>query len=68
MLPCTHTHRLPNDLQKKGIVMHYHGGMSKDYLTQVYEDFIEPNGCCRILHATEGMSTVCIRYHIQFDG
>jgi superfamily II DNA helicase RecQ len=34
-----HTHRLPKDLQKKGLVMHYHGGMSKDYLMEVYEDF-----------------------------
>ena len=63
-----HTRRLPDNLQKKGIVMHYHGGMSKDYLTQVYEDFIEPNGRCRILHATEGASTVRICYRIQFDG
>ena len=63
-----HTRRLPNNLQKKGLVMHYHGGMSKDYLTQVYEDFSEPNGRCRVLHATEGASTVCIHYSVQRDG
>jgi hypothetical protein len=34
-----HTQRLPEALQKKGLIMHYHGGMSKEYLTLVYEDF-----------------------------
>ncbi|KAF8274042.1 P-loop containing nucleoside triphosphate hydrolase protein [Lactarius quietus] len=52
-----HTRRLPDDMQRKGLVMHYHGAMSKGYLTQVYEDFSDPNGHCRILHATEGAST-----------
>ena len=50
--------RLPKILSGKGIVKHYHGGMSKDYLTFVYEDFSKPDGSCRILHATEGASTV----------
>ncbi|KAF8257111.1 hypothetical protein EI94DRAFT_1709581 [Lactarius quietus] len=45
------------DMQKKGLIMHYHGSMSKEYLTQVYEDFSKPNGHCRVLHATEGAST-----------
>ncbi|KAH9070707.1 P-loop containing nucleoside triphosphate hydrolase protein, partial [Lactarius deliciosus] len=44
-----HTKRLPEDLQKKGLVMHYHGGMSKEYLTKVYEDFSKPDGHCRVL-------------------
>jgi superfamily II DNA helicase RecQ len=57
-----HTHRLPEDLQKKGFIMHYHGQMSKEYLTRVYEDFSDPHGRCRVLHATEGASTVCIYY------
>ena len=57
-----HTRRLPEALQKSKLVMHYHGGMSKEYLTQVYEDFSDSNGHCRILHATEGASTVCERY------
>lgn len=35
---------------------HYHGGMSKEYLTEVYEDFGYPAGVCQILHATEGAS------------
>ena len=55
-----HTRRLPEALQKTGLIMHYHGGMSKEYLTMVYEDFSDPNGRCRILHATEGASTVCV--------
>lgn len=55
-----HTRRLPENMQRKGLVMHYHGSMSKEYLTQVYEDFSSPNGHCRVLHATEGASTVHI--------
>ena len=42
--------------------MHYYGGMSKEYLMQVYDDFSDPNGHCKILHATEGASTVRIYY------
>jgi hypothetical protein len=34
--------------------------MSKDYLTLVYDDFQQPDGACRILHATEGASTVIL--------
>ncbi|KAJ6525804.1 P-loop containing nucleoside triphosphate hydrolase protein [Mycena vulgaris] len=52
-----HDRRLPSALQNTGIVRHYHGGMSKEYLTQVFEDFSKPDGRCRILHATEGAST-----------
>ena len=55
-----HTLRLPEALQKNRLIMHYHGGMSKEYLMKVYEDFSDPHGNCRILHATEGASTVCI--------
>ncbi|KAH9014989.1 II DNA helicase [Lactarius pseudohatsudake] len=70
-----HTKRLPEDLQKKGLVMHYHGGMSKEYLTKVYEDFSKPDGHCRVLHATEGASTgldigdieIVIQYGITRD-
>ncbi|KAN0135294.1 hypothetical protein V8E53_006859 [Lactarius tabidus] len=46
------------DMQKKGLIMHYHRSMSKEYLTQVYEDFSNLNGHCRVLHATEGTSMV----------
>ncbi|KAJ7704873.1 hypothetical protein B0H17DRAFT_1175425 [Mycena rosella] len=49
--------RLPANLSNSGIVMHYHGGMSKDYLTQVFDDFSNPNGICKILNAAEGAST-----------
>ncbi|KAJ7786721.1 P-loop containing nucleoside triphosphate hydrolase protein [Mycena olivaceomarginata] len=48
---------LPVHLQNSGLVRHYHGGMSKDYLTKVFDDFSDPNGTCKILHATEGAST-----------
>jgi len=50
-------HRLSLSLQNKGIVQHYHGGMSKEYLTKVYKDFRKPDGTCQILHATKGAST-----------
>lgn len=49
--------RLPEDQRNKGIIKHYHSGMSKRYLTEVYENFSQ-QGTCRILHATEGASTV----------
>lgn len=41
-----HTRRLPEALQQSKLVMHYHGGMSKEYLKQVYEDFSDSNGHC----------------------
>ncbi|KAH8993095.1 P-loop containing nucleoside triphosphate hydrolase protein [Lactarius deliciosus] len=71
--------KLPKTLvfhdSKKGLVMHYHGGMSKEYLTKVYEDFSKPDGHCRVLHATEGASTgldigdieIVIQYGITRD-
>ncbi|KAJ7805721.1 P-loop containing nucleoside triphosphate hydrolase protein [Mycena olivaceomarginata] len=49
--------RLPPNLRNTGIVRHYHSGMSKEYLTEVFEDFCNPNGICKILNATEGAST-----------
>ncbi|KAJ7626970.1 P-loop containing nucleoside triphosphate hydrolase protein [Roridomyces roridus] len=48
---------LPRHLQKTGIVCHYHSGMSKDYLTKIFDDFSNPNGTCKIIHGTEGAST-----------
>ncbi|KAI9436004.1 hypothetical protein H4582DRAFT_2079138 [Lactarius indigo] len=70
-----HTKRLLEDLQRKGLVMHYHGGMSKEYLTKVYEDFSKPDSQCRVLHATKGASTglniedieIIIQYGITQD-
>jgi superfamily II DNA helicase RecQ len=50
--------RLPEHLRNTGVVRHYHGGMSKKYLQEVFDDFSDPNGICKILHATEGASTV----------
>ncbi|KAG9310628.1 hypothetical protein JVU11DRAFT_9196 [Chiua virens] len=49
--------KLPNDLQNRGIVKHYHSDMSLEYLQQTFEDFSSPDGTCRILHATAGAST-----------
>lgn len=57
-----HTRRLPEALQKEGLVMHYHGVMSKEYVTQVYKDFSDPNGHCKVLHASGGASMVYMFY------
>ncbi|KDR79157.1 hypothetical protein GALMADRAFT_63303 [Galerina marginata CBS 339.88] len=43
-------------LTTKGIIRYYHSSMSKDYLEQVHEDFISPEGTCKILIATSGES------------
>lgn len=50
--------RLPEHLREHGIIKHYHSMMSKEYLTETFDDFSNPNGKCRVLHATEGASTV----------
>lgn len=52
--------RLPEHLRNKGTIKHYHGRMSKEYLTDTFDDFSKPDGNCRILHAMEGASTVFI--------
>lgn len=57
--------RLPKQLWDKGIVRHYHGCMSKEYLTAVYDDFSKPDATCRILHATEGASTARTSYAVR---
>ncbi|KAF8811263.1 P-loop containing nucleoside triphosphate hydrolase protein [Phlegmacium glaucopus] len=70
-----HERRLPEELQQKDLVAHYHGGMSKEYLTQVYEDFRKADGKCRLLHAMEGASMgldipdieIVIQYGISRD-
>lgn len=51
--------RLHESLWDTGIIRHYHGKMSTEYLTQIYEDFCTLDSKCRILHATSGASTVC---------
>ena len=58
--------RLPKPLRNKGLVQYYHGGMSQGYLTLVYDDFKKEDGICRILHATEGASTVISSFSFPF--
>lgn len=57
--------RLAPELQQKGIATHYYGAMSKGYLTDVFDDFADPNGTCRFLHATAGASTVGLIEHLE---
>ncbi|PPQ74938.1 hypothetical protein CVT26_011412, partial [Gymnopilus dilepis] len=47
---------LPVQFRGARIVHHYHSGMSEEYLQQVHDSFIDPNGSCRILVATSGES------------
>ncbi|KAJ3536083.1 hypothetical protein NMY22_g6193 [Coprinellus aureogranulatus] len=49
--------RLAPSKRHLGIIRHYHGGMLKLYLQAVFDDFSNPDGMCRILHATSGAST-----------
>jgi superfamily II DNA helicase RecQ len=49
---------LPEPLQGKKIIRHYHSGMSERYLTQAHEAFTSDEGNCRILVATSGQSVV----------
>jgi hypothetical protein len=57
--------RLPKALRSRGIVKHYHGGISKEYLTQLYDEFSKLDSSCRIIHATEGASTVLFPSFLQ---
>lgn len=51
---------LPGPLQGKGIVKHYHSGMSERYLKQAHNAFTTEEGNCRILVATSGQSVVSL--------
>ncbi|PBK80023.1 hypothetical protein ARMGADRAFT_950092, partial [Armillaria gallica] len=46
------TSLLPPHLRDQGIILHYHGLMSDEYLTHAHEQFTKPDGKCRILCAT----------------
>ncbi|KAJ7254872.1 P-loop containing nucleoside triphosphate hydrolase protein, partial [Mycena rebaudengoi] len=45
-----HDNRLPPELQNTGLIRHYHGGMSKEYLTNVYNDFSKEDGGLDVPH------------------
>ncbi|KAF8169076.1 P-loop containing nucleoside triphosphate hydrolase protein, partial [Pholiota molesta] len=47
---------LPLKYRGKGIVKHYHSGMSTEYLEQTHADFVSPTGTCKILVTTSGQS------------
>jgi superfamily II DNA helicase RecQ len=50
--------QLPVPLRGRGIVQHYHSGMSEDYLQKVHAAFTEKDCSCKILCATSGESVV----------
>ena len=50
---------LPAQFRGRGIVRHYHSGMSKGYLQQAYDSFVKEDGECRIL-VISGQSVVSI--------
>ncbi|KAJ7827770.1 P-loop containing nucleoside triphosphate hydrolase protein [Mycena olivaceomarginata] len=45
-----------HDNTQQCLIRHYHGGMSKDYLQRVFDNFSNPKGTCKILHTTKGAS------------
>ncbi|KAF9537104.1 hypothetical protein CPC08DRAFT_651860, partial [Agrocybe pediades] len=47
---------LPPDYRDRGVVRHYHSGMSERYLRQTHEEFVKEDGLCRILISTSGQS------------
>ena len=51
---------LPPDYTGKGVIKHYHSGMSRLYLEQTHSDFVSPTGMCKILVTTSGESVVII--------
>ena len=50
--------KLPAHYQNRGVIRHYHGAMSEEYLKQVHDSFVQEDGSCRILVATSGESVV----------
>ena len=50
--------QLPPEFRGRGIVRHYHSGMSERYLKRVHGSFVSEDGMCRILVATSGESVV----------
>ncbi|KAF8055761.1 P-loop containing nucleoside triphosphate hydrolase protein [Lyophyllum atratum] len=48
--------KLPHEFRNRGIVQHYHGDMSDNYLSKAHFDFTAIDGCCKILCATSGES------------
>jgi superfamily II DNA helicase RecQ len=49
---------LPEELQGRGIVKHYHSLMSEQYLSETHQSFVDSNGPCRLLVTTSGQSVV----------
>jgi superfamily II DNA helicase RecQ len=50
--------QLPPEFRGRGLVRHYHSGMSEGYLKHVHDSFVSEDGMCRILVATSGESVV----------
>lgn len=50
--------RLPAEFQKLGIIKHYHGDMSEEYLEKTYTDFANPDGFTLMINGTSGAGTV----------
>jgi superfamily II DNA helicase RecQ len=52
----------PETMGHMRIARHYHSVMSADYLEKMFQDFASPDGVTRILCATSGASTVCVKF------
>ena len=57
---------LPAQYQNRGLIRHYHGAMSEEYLKQVHDSFVQEDGSCRILVATSGESVASFLLLIIF--
>jgi hypothetical protein len=51
---------LPAQYRGRGIVRHYHSGMSEKYLQQAHDSFVKKDGICRVLVTTSGQSVVSL--------
>ena len=63
--------KLPPDYRGRGVVQHYHSGMSENYLKRAHDSFVRKDGMCRILVTTSGESVVnfiprCVEYYSIF--
>jgi len=51
---------LPAQYRSRGIIQHYHSGMSEKYLKQAHDSFVKEDGVCRVLVTTSGQSVVTL--------
>ena len=58
--------KLPIEYRRRGIIRHYHSGMSEEFLKQAHDSFVSESGKCRILVATSGESVVSYLFSLTY--